>query len=267
MVDAGDFYFISSDDITDSVGLLSGRALEAAATSTPMNGYYVTASSGYALCESCDSMAYNAPIISTMHATSAGSATGTSFGGNSPGTYTWSYTLDATSGRVAFADGGSSVPIAYLTSGTSDDDVVAFTVEVSDINTSSGFIASAGTSAPNYSAESLSGAYAYGSAEDASDGVGAIAGVATFDGTSSYTALADTVVVGDVGTSSKPDSPSFGTYLVNSDGTGTLVSPSTVFVTNGTLILAFNNSGLGKQILEIYIKQSTQSDKTKTTSK
>ena len=47
----------------------------------------------------------------------------------------------------------------------------------------------------------------------------------------------------------------------------TLNNPSTVFVTNGNLIVAFNNSGLSKLILEIYIKQSTEPDKTKITSK
>ncbi len=270
IVDAGDFYFISSDDLTDSVGLLAGRALAASATSTPMDGYYITAWSGLGLCESCDSLEDNAPTITTMHATSAGSATGTILGadahGTSPATYTWSYTFDATSGRVAFA-GDSSLPVAYLTSGASDDGVVAFTVGTADTNTSSGFIVSAGTSAANYSAATLSGSYAYGSAEDASASVGAAAGIATFDGTSAYTVLADTVVVGDVGTATKADASISGTYLVNSDGTGTLANPSTVFVTNGNLILAFNDSGLNKLILEIYIKQSTEPDGSKTKSK
>jgi hypothetical protein len=269
IVDARDFYFISSDDVTSSAGILAGRALEAVVTSTPLNGYYITASSGYGLCESCDSMADNAPSISTMHATSTGSATGTITGGSqdmSPSTYTWTYTLDAASGRLAFA-GGSSLSIAYLTSGTSDDGFVAFTVGADDFSTSSGFIASAGTSAPNYSAASLSGAYAYGSAEDASAGVGSAAGVATFDGTSSFTVLADTVVVGDEGTTSKPDAFVSGAYIVNADGTGTLNNPSTVFVTNGNLIVAFNNSGLSKLILEIYIRQSSEPDKTKITAK
>ena len=169
------------------------------------------------------------------------------------------YTFDATSGRVAFA-GDSSLPVAYLTSGASDDGVVAFTVGTADTNTSSGFIVSAGTSAPNYSAATLSGSYAYGSAEDASASVGAAAGIATFDGTSAYTVLADTVVVGDVGTATKADASISGTYLVNSDGTGTLANPSTVFVTNGNLILAFNDSGLNKLDTRIYIKQSTEPD-------
>ena len=266
VVDAGDFYFISSDDATSSAGILAGRALEASATSIPLNGYYITASSGYGLCESCDSLAYNAPTISTMHATSTGSATGTFFKNMSSGTYTWTYTLDAASGRVAF-EGSLAAPIAYLTSGSSDDGVVAFTVDNYSESTLSGFIASAGTSAPSYSAASLSGAYAYGSAEDASADVGAAAGVATFDGTSGYTVLADTIAIGASRAASKPDASTSGTYLVNSDGTGTLANPSTVFVTNGNLILAFSNSNLDEQILEIYIKQSAEPDKTTIKSK
>jgi hypothetical protein len=271
VVDGGDFYFISSDDLTDSVGLLAGRALAAAATSSPLDGYYITASSGLGLCESCESLGGDTPTISTMHATSTGSstgsATGTIFGsgslGTSPVPYTWTYTLDAASGRVAFA-GGSSLPIAYLTSVTSDDGVVAFTVGTDDVSTtSSGFIASAGTSAPNYSAASLSGSYAFGSAEDASASIGAAAGVTTFDGTSGYTVLADTIAeVDGVGIEIKPDASVSGMYLVNSDGTGTLDSPSTVFVTNGNLILAFRNSTSSQLILEIYVKQSTEPGKT-----
>src|SRR5271156_2412923 len=38
VVDGGDFYFISSEDFTDSVGLLAGRALAAAATSSSLDG-------------------------------------------------------------------------------------------------------------------------------------------------------------------------------------------------------------------------------------
>jgi hypothetical protein len=141
---------------------------------------------------------------------------------------------------------------------------VAFTVGTDDVSTtSSGFIASAGTSAPNYSAASLSGSYAFGSAEDASAGIGAAAGVTTFDGTSGYTVLADTIAEGDgVGIEIKPDASVSGMYLVNSDGTGTLDSPSTVFVTNGNLILAFRNSTSSQLILEIYVKQSTEPGKT-----
>jgi hypothetical protein len=270
IVDGGDFYFISSDDPTDSVGLLAGRALAAAATSSPLDGYYITALSGVGLCESCDSLDGNTPTISTMHATSTssstGSATGTIYGTDSvgllPAPYTWSYTFEAASGRVAFG-GGSSLPVAYLTSGTSDDSVVAFTVGTDD-TASSGFIASAGTSAPNYSAASLAGAYLYGSSEDASASVGAAAGVTTFDGTSGYTVLADTVAeVDGVGIEIKPDASVSGTYVVNLDGTGALDSPSTVFVTNGNLILGFRNSSLNQLILEIYIKRSTETDQTK----
>jgi hypothetical protein len=271
MVDGGNFYFISSDDPTDSGSILAGRALAADATSSPLDGYYITASNAAGLCESCDNLGGNVPTISTMHATPTGSATGTMIGGNppaiSPTAYTWTYTLDAASGRVVFAT-GSAVSIAYLTSGTSDDGIVAFTVGTDNASvTSSGFIASAGTSAPNSSAASLSGAYAYGSAEDTSAGVGSATGVATFDGTSGYTALADTVVVGNVGTTFTADAFSSGTYTVNSDGTGTLTNPSAVFVTNGNLIAAFTNSSAKVKILQIYIKQSAETDKAKTGSK
>jgi hypothetical protein len=269
IVNGGDFYFISNDDPTGPVGLLAGRALEAAATSSPLNGYYITASSGLGLCESCQDLGGNFPTISTMHATSAGSATGSILGGDpravSPTPYTWSYTFDAASGRVAFA-GGSSLPIAYLTSGNSDDGIVAFTVGT-DGDASSGFIASAGTSAPNFTAASLSGSYAFGSAEDASASIGAAAGLTTFDGTSAYTVLADTIVVGNVGIRYTPGASSSGTYVVHSDGTGTLDTPSTVFVTNGNLIVAFDNSALDKLILQIYIKQSTESGTAKIKSK
>ena len=67
---------------------------------------------------------------------------------------------------------------------------------------------------------------------------------------------ASNVIALDWGTSS------FRAYLVNSDGTGTLDSPSTVFVTNGNLILAFRNSTSSQLILEIYVKQSTEPGKT-----
>ena len=253
VVNGGDFYFISNEDPTESEGLLAGRALQAAATSSPWDGYYITASSGLEVCYQCVSLAGNEPVISTMHA-SSGSATGTIDG--PPNTYTWSYTFDPASGRVAFA-GASSLPVAYVTSGTSDDDVAAFTVGT-DSEVSSGFIVAAGTSAPDYSAASLSGTYAYGTTEDASVSVGAAAGVATFDGTSSYTTNANTVVVGEEGTGETANAPTSGTYVVNSDGTGTLSSPTTPFVTNGNIILAFDDSGPNRKILQIYFKQSAE---------
>jgi hypothetical protein len=258
VVNGGDFYFISNDDDA-SEPLLAGRALASSATSSALGGYYITASSGVDLCESCNSLFGNASAISTMHVNGGGEVSGhirldNDLGTSLNGPYAWTSSLDAPSGRVAFT--GTSAPVAYLTSGTSDDGVVAFTVGT-DGAASTGVIFSAGAATPDYSAASISGTWAFGSTEDVSNSVGASAGIVTFDGTSGYTGTLDLVTFSSQGLSVySPGSSSSGTYLVNADGTGSL-NGTTDFVTNGSVVAAIASQAHTGQ-LDLYFKQSTE---------
>lgn len=259
IVNGSDILIISSDDPAP-VGsfILSGRALKSAATSVALNGFYMAAVSGIDL-SSNNNVGNNTVTIGTFQATSAGAIPTASISANDGGTFQaqsftdGTYTLDTSTGRVTIAGVGST-PIAYLTATAGEDDIAAFVVGT-DGAASSGFLALQGTSAPNLTNASLSGGYAFGSTEDVVGINGSVVGAFTFDGKGNYTNLLDAVTVGE--TASQPDQAGSGTYSVNADGSGSFASGASVFVTNGSLVLAIDGpaNGTSQPLLYIFIEQ------------
>lgn len=246
IVNGSDFYILSSDDPTDDAAMLSGRALKSAATSTALNGYYLTALTGLN-CDDCgDSEGDNGnnyAAIGTMHATTALAATGTEYYNDGETTntvpYTGTYVIDTTAGRVAFSNTNSNA-VGYLTATANEDDIVAFLVGT-DENASGGFIALQASSTPAYDNSALNGAYAFGSAEDIVGQEGSIDGVFTFDD-GGYTVIGDANFFDEA---QSPDQTGNGNYQVNADGSGTFSATGSEdaaaeLVTNGTLALGID---------------------------
>jgi hypothetical protein len=261
IVNGSDIYILSSDD-PNTVGnfILSGRALKSAATSVALNGFYMAAISGIDL-SSGDGVGNNTVTIASFQATSAGAIPTATVSANDGGTFQTqsftdgTYTLDTSTGRVAIAGVGST-PVAYLTATAGEDDIAAFVVGT-DAAASSGFLALQGTSAPNLTNASLSGGYAFGSAEDVVGISGSVVGTFTLDGKGNYTNLLDAVSVGEI--ASQPDQAGSGTFTVNMNGSGNFDNGNHVFVTNdgGTLILAIDGpaNGTTQPLLYIFIEQ------------
>lgn len=261
IVSGSDIYILSSDDPAP-VGnfILSGRALKSAATSVALNGFYMAAISGIDL-SSGDGVGNNTVTIGSFQATSAGAIPTATVSANDGGAFQTqsftggSYTLDTSTGRVAIAGVGTT-PVVYLTATAGEDDIAAFVVGT-DAAASSGFLALQGTSAPNLTNASLSGGYAFGSAEDVVGINGSTVGVFTLDGKGNYTNLLDAVSVGEI--ASKPDQAGSGTFTVNTGGSGNFDNGSVVFVTNagGTLVLAIDGpaNGTTQPLLYVFIEQ------------
>jgi hypothetical protein len=206
----------------------------------------------------------NTVTIGSFQATSAGAIPTAAISANDGGTFQsqsftgGTYTLDTSTGRVAIAGVGST-PVAYLTATAGEDDIAAFVVGT-DTAASSGFLALQGTSAPNLTNASLSGGYAFGSAEDVVGISGSTSGAFNFDGRGNYTNLLDTVSVGEI--ASQPDQAGNGTFTVTMNsmtGSGNFDNGNHVFVTNdgGTLILAIDGpaNGTTQPLLYIFIEQ------------
>ena len=264
IVNGSDIFTISSDDPAQ-IGnfILSGRALKSAATSVALNGFYMAAISGIDLMSN-NNVGNNTVTIGSFQATSAGAIPTAAISANDGGTFQsqsftgGTYTLDTSTGRVAIAGVGST-PVAYLTATAGEDDIAAFVVGT-DTAASSGFLALQGTSAPNLTNASLSGGYAFGSAEDVVGISGSTSGAFNFDGRGNYTNLLDTVSVGEI--ASQPDQAGNGTFTVTMNsmtGSGNFDNGNHVFVTNdgGTLILAIDGpaNGTTQPLLYIFIEQ------------
>jgi hypothetical protein len=260
IVNGSDFFMISNDD-PSTVGnfVLAGRALASAASSTPLNGYYLTALNGFDF--NFGDNGGNYVAVSTLQATSGGSVPASTVYANDAGAYSatsfsGSYTLDTTSGRLAFSGGTDTFPVGYLTATASDNEIVAFLVSTDGFS-SSGVMLTQGTSAPDFGVGNLSNGYAFGSSEDVTGVNGTLDGQFDFTGTGSYTYTIDIVNVGEV--ASQPNQTGSGSVAVNTDGSGNFDSDTENFVTNGDVILAIDNmnsdSTNGQPLLYIFIKQ------------
>jgi hypothetical protein len=248
IINGSDIYIISADDPQDGGFLLSGRAMESAASSSALNGWYISGVSGFD-CNECNNESPNEGVnyvaISTMNATTGGAATGTLYssdGGDSETTpFTGSYALDTTAGRAAF-DGALNNEVGYLTTGDTDDGIVAFLVGTG-VDSESGFLAFQSSTQPNYSNSTLTGNYVFGSSEDVTGTQGSVAGIFSFSpGTGQVTGVVDVSSINDGDSSAQSVS---NTYGVNTDGSGA-INPFTDepidLVTNGSLVLGIDTN-------------------------
>jgi hypothetical protein len=262
VINGSDFYIISNDDPSVAGNfILSGRALQSAASAAVLNGYYLVAESGIDLGPDAGPAGANIVAIATVQATSGGTIPTATVYSNDAGafasqTYTnASYTLEASTGRISFAGFGIS-PVIYVTSTAADNDIAGFLVGT-DPTALSGFVALQGTAAPNYGASSLSGEYTFGSTEDVTGINASAVGAFDFSGSGTYTDTVDAVNVGE--TASQPNQTGSGNVVVNTDGSGNFDSNSENFVTNGSLILAIDNnntnSANGQPLLYVFVKQ------------
>ncbi len=255
--------FVMSSDATNQASetLFAGRALSTGTTSGAPSGNFLSAQTGLD-CSSCPggSEGNNVALIGTLNVTGAGTASGTNYANDagtfttSPFTGTFALELATQRGQVT---GGTTVdpPVAYFTNTGSEDDIVAFLVGTDDFG-SGGFVLFQTKSTPAYTAASITGNYAYGTAEDISGLNGSATGVWNFDGVSAYTNILDLVQPG--GTSTTPFLFS-GTYTVNvsADGSGTYSQPAgttNALVTNGIVILGIEEDSIQPQ-LHVFIQQ------------
>lgn len=269
IVNAGDVFILSnnaSSNGTPQSFLLSGRALQSSTTSGVFNGYYLTATNGW----DADNIG-NYVSIGTVQATSTatgGTISTATFYSNDAGiTATTPYTnatfsTTSTTGgqRIAFTGLGSAPPIAYLTSSSPDDGIVAFLVGTDSFATT-GISVLQGTAAPSFSATSVQGSYANGTAEDPEASNGSEVGTFNFPGNSTYTGTIDTVTTTGENAGQQAAVPVSGAITINTDGSGNFDDSSKLLVTNGPLILAIDNNGDNTQpLLYIFINQAAASN-------
>ena len=254
VINQNDFFFITNDDPATLGALqLTGRAIALSTTPPTPNGFYMSAANGLDTAVE-DSVA----TIATVQLTNQSAVPKATIYQNDGGTLTTqtftngSYALETTSGRLTLTGIGSQPPIAYVTTGPSEDDgLVAFLVGT-DGAASSGFLMLQSMTTPNFSASSLNGGFALGSAEDVNGSNGSFVARFILNGGGDYTALADTVVVGTGVTANKTFD---GTYVVNSDGSGNFDSSSELMVTNGTTFLVIDGDGMTAPLLYVALKQ------------
>jgi Putative Ig domain len=237
ILNASDIVILSTDS-PSSVGsapLFAGRALASNAnySSAALNGYYLLAAKGFTGTANASD---NQVEIGTMHAT-GGSVPTANVYTNSAGIYTTSnytnasYSIESASGRAAFSGLSSTSPVVYLTStGTNDDAIVGFLVGT-DTSVSTGELLLQSTSAPNFSASSISGSFIGGSDEDVDGLNGAYLGLFNFNAAGTYTTTSQ--VIGTIAVA-----PANGSFAINSDGSGNLNNGSLALVTNGKQIFA-----------------------------
>jgi hypothetical protein len=262
IVNGSDVLLVSTDDPA-TVGnfILSGRALVSSATSIALNGFYMAAISGIDL--NGGGAGNNSVEIATLQATGAGAIPTATLYANDAGTFgsqtftNGAYALDTSTGRLTITGVGAAgtAPVAYLTATAGDDDIAAFLIGT-DGNNSSGFLALQGTSAPDFTTSSVSGGFAFGSAEDVTGINGSLVGTFNFPGDGTYSRVLDIVTVGE--TTSQPDVAGTGTITLKADGSGSLDGARTVLVTNGNLILAIDAASSGEvaqPLLYVFVKQ------------
>jgi hypothetical protein len=249
IVNGSDLFIISTNDpTTQGSYLLSGRALKSLPTSVALDGYYIPALMGIDLSAT---PLTTSTTVGTLNVTTGGAFT-THIYNNTAGTYTstgpsGTSTFTTATGRVTFP-GWTNGPVGYVTATADEDGIAAFLVGT-DTDTSSGFLALQGTTAPNFTASNISGTYAYSSGGLPGSASGAYAFVSA---PPTFNATTDVVTVGE--TASKPDQASNGPFVVNPDGTGT-VNGNTVFTTNGALIIGFDTTSTQPQ-LSIWVSET-----------
>jgi hypothetical protein len=262
VVNDADVYIMSSDDpnTSDEV-LFAGRALSTGTTGSTPNGNFIYAMTGLD-CTACSETneGNNVAQLATLGVGAAGAASATVYlndaGTFTTNTYTGTFTVEQATQRGSVTNITANPPIAYFTNTADEDDVVAFLVGTDDFG-SSGFVLTQTGSAPNFDATSIGGKYAEGTAEDISGLNGSETGVWNFDGVSAYTNILDLVQSG--GTSTTPFMLS-GTYMVNTDGSGTYSGTggtTVAFVTNGSVILSTEESSIQPQ-LHVFIQKPVE---------
>ncbi|MFZ3217693.1 MAG: hypothetical protein WA192_16665 [Candidatus Acidiferrales bacterium] len=255
MVDASDFYYVSSDSVAN-VPLLSGRALatNASFAAAPLNGYYLFSDTGWD-----DDNGGNFAEIATLNLTSAGALPSITLYQNDVGstdtvTYTNASYATESSGRTSVSGGSlNTPPVIYLTSGgDTGESITGFSVGT-DLNSSTGVLVSLGTTtAPAYSVANIAGTYAAGSAEDVDGDNGSLVGNFTFSGTGAtgtYTNIYDNCSVGSSNTSGATGN---GIITVNPDGSGSFDSGAHVLVTNGSQIYAIDFGDEADPLLYVF---------------
>jgi hypothetical protein len=261
VVDDADVLILSIDDPEGSTGVLfGGRALFTGTTGATPSGSFISALTGLD-CTGCGTTdGNNIAQISTLTVGAAGAATGMDYlndGGTFTSTpFTGTYVVEQSTHRGQVTAGPATAPIAYFTNTAEEDDVVAFLVGT-DAFGSSGFVLTQTGSTPNFSASSIGGNYAEGTAEDISGLNGSETGVWNFDGVSAYTNILDLVQPG--GTSTTPFMLS-GNYTLSASGDGSGTYSGTggttvAFVTNGDAILSTEESSNQPQ-LHVFIRRA-----------
>ncbi len=267
IIDNGDAFVISTDDPTVSNFMINGRWLAAAARgdSVAPSHYYINSLNGFDCTACATSEGNNYVSVATLNA-SGTNATGTSYindaGEFTTAPFTGSFTFDPAGGRIVFSD-ALSEEVGYVTSTASEDDVAAFTIGTDDM-AGSGYLFTQTTSTPAYTNASLTGNYAFGSAEDVTGVDGSDVGVFSLDGNGNYNATLDEIVVGGA---YSPDTAIMGTYMVNPDGSGSFDPTSDdphAFVSNGALTLAIDAGDVAQPLLYFFLQQPTQAARTTT---
>jgi putative Ig domain-containing protein len=247
VINANDFYILSSDAVTASVPLLSGRALNTPGTfaSGALNGFSLTADEGFD-----PNNAVNVVTIGTAQFSSTGNTANASFTQSDEGvitnpTFTGTYAVDTTnasSGRVSFTvtAGTATPPVIYLTSGGDGiEEIQGFSVG-QDANVSSGILVTQTASAPAFTPSSISGTYAFGSWEDVDGQNGSTSGAAIFTAPSSYSAVEDMTFVTLTPPFTSLGTAVSGSFTILPAGTGTITvgANTDIFVTNGQQIFS-----------------------------
>jgi hypothetical protein len=240
----GDFYILSTTQVSASVPLLSGRG--GASDPTFLNGsnaYYLFRSSGK-----------NGATIGALNlastGTSSGSVTGKFFedaaGAVSSTAVSGTYTItDPTWGRVTFSGSGlNNAPVAYILGGGGYPSPQRGVTVGMDSDAASGVIWYQSVAPPNYTTAQYAFPAGYRNAQQTSSGLTTKIGAITLDGKGGYSGTAD--VSGPTGLSTNQSIS--GTYSINTDGTGNL-GPNEPLVTYflpgtppGALILYIDES-------------------------
>jgi hypothetical protein len=247
VINADDFYILSSDAVSASVPLLSGRALSApgAFTAGALNGFSLTASEGFDPLISTNVVSIGTAQFSSTGTTATASFTQSDNGVVTPSSFTGTYTVDTTnptSGRVSFtvATGTAIPPVIYLTSGGDGiEDIQGFSVGT-DANVGSGILVTQSTAAPAFTASSVGGTYAFGSWEDVDGQNGSFSGAATLTAPSSYSAVEDQTFVTLTAPFLSLGTAVSGAFTIIPAGTGTITvgTNTSIFVTNGEQIFS-----------------------------
>jgi len=236
MIDANEFFLASTNAV--ALGpVLSGRAIVTASsfTASSLSGNYIVHQSGAA--------AGTANAVLGLVTLSSGNLTGTINtydavnGAASQPLSGATYTVDTTSGRVAFSGAGTHSPVAYISTAT--DGVSAF-IAGTDSDAEFGEVETQPSA--TYSASSVTGNFFVGTEEALDNTVSDEVGVVS----STSGALSGTLdLSGQTGLSA--DQPLTGTLTINADGTGN-VGANTVAITNGTRLFVLDESGSAAKI-------------------
>jgi hypothetical protein len=244
IVDANEMLLVQTDQFDGGTPIASGTAVATPSsyTSASLSGNQIIHLTG----RSNGVATANLGLLSISPAVgSAGSFSGVvqnfSDGATSTTTITGeTYTVNASSGRVALSSSGDSPIVLYLTTPT--DGISSFAV---DTDVDAGFGVTEFQPAVTYSASSLSGVYFYGKETPGDSSVVHIVGQLTVQDNAGTIQFLQDGSDGGLGT----DGSSSEILSVNTDGTGSGVDSNTLttnifLVTNGTKLFFVVPSGV-----------------------